>query len=79
MPYYIYKITSLDDFELVRHLELLQQFDSFRPAKTEARRLRGEQALAGVSYKVIFAESQLQAEQRLLEKREKPVLMEHEK
>ena len=79
MPYYLYKITSRDDFDLVRHLKLLQLFEGFKPAKTEARRLRAEQALAGVSYKVIFAENQLQAEETLLEKREKPILMEHER
>jgi len=38
-----------------------------------------EQPEDGVSYKVIFADNQLQAEESLQEKREKPVLMEHER
>ena len=79
MPYFLYTISDHDQFALIRDLELLQTFDAFKPAKTEARRLRAEQPLAGASYKVIFAESQLQAEERLLEKRDKPVLMEHER
>lgn len=79
MPYFIYKISSRDELDLIRHLELLQVCDAFRAAKDEARRLRQEQALDGVTYKVIFAGNQLEAEERLQEKREKPVLMEHER
>jgi hypothetical protein len=79
MPYFIYKISTRDDLELIRQLELLQVCDAFKAAKAEARRLRAEQPLDGVIYKVIFAGNQLEAEERLLEKREKPVLMEHER
>jgi hypothetical protein len=79
MPYYLYKITSHDRLELVRQLELLETYEAFRAAKTEAKRLRAEQPLEGVSYKVMFAESQLEAEEKLQEKREKPVLMEYER
>jgi len=79
MPYYLYKITSRDSFELVKQLELLETFEAFKAAKNEAKRLRAEAPLEGVSYKVMFAETQLAAEEKLLEKREKPVLMEYER
>jgi hypothetical protein len=79
MPYYLYKITAKDELELVKHLELLQVFEAFRPARVEAKRLRAEQGEGDFSYKVMFAENQLSAEEQLLEKREKPVLMEHER
>ncbi|MCP4472151.1 MAG: hypothetical protein GY815_15985 [Gammaproteobacteria bacterium] len=79
MPYYLYKITSRDSLELVKRLQLLEVHEVFRAAKNEARRLRAEQPLEGVRYKVMFAESRLTAEEKLLEKREKPVLMEYER
>ncbi len=79
MPYYLYKISSHDSLDLVKQLELLETYEAFKAAKTEAKRLRSEQPLQGASYKVMFAESQLMAEEKLLEKREKPVLMEYER
>lgn len=79
MPYYLYKISSRDSFNLVKDLELLKVFDAFRAAKTEAKKHRSEQADDGFIFKVMFAENQLSAEEQLLEKREKPVLMEHER
>lgn len=79
MPYYLFKISSRDSIDLVKDLELLEVFDAFRDAKTEAKKLRSEQAEDGFSYKVMFADNQLSAEEQLLEKREKPVLMEHER
>lgn len=79
MPYYLFKISSRDSIDLVKDLELLKVFDAFRDAKTEAKKLRSEQADDGFSYKVMFADNQLSAEEQLLEKREKPVLMEHER
>ena len=79
MPYYLFKITSSESFDLLKNLELLQVFDAFRDAKTEAKRLRSQQAEDGFSFKVMFADNQLSAEEQLLEKRDKPVLMEHER
>jgi len=79
MPYYLFKISPRDSIDLVKDLELLEVFDAFRDAKTEAKKLRSEQAEDGFSYKVMFADNQLSAEEQLLEKREKPVLMEHER
>lgn len=79
MPYYLFKISTNDTLDLVKDLELLHVFDVFRAAKTEAKRLRAEQPDDVASFKVMFADSQLSAEEQLLEKREKPVLMEHER
>ena len=79
MPYYLYKITSQDSLGLVKQLELLETCDAFKAAKNEAKRLRAEQPIEGVIYKVMFAENQLEAEEKLHEKREKPVLMEYER
>jgi len=79
MPYYLYKTASSDCLEMVKQLELLEVYDTFKSAKHEAKRLRAEQPLEGASYKLMFAETQLAAEERLLEKREKPVLMEYER
>ena len=79
MPYYLFKISAHDKLDLVKNLELLQAFDAFKTAKNETRNRRAEQPLDGVTYKVMFAENQLDAEERLLEKRDKPVLMEHER
>jgi hypothetical protein len=79
MPYYLFKISELDNHDLIKHLELLQVCDAFKPAQSEARKLRAEQSLDGVTYKVMFAANQLEAEEILLEKRAKPVLMEYER
>lgn len=79
MPYYLYKISSPDGLDLVKNLELLEVFEAFRDAKNSAKQLRSETADDGFSYKVMFAENQLSAEEQLLEKREQPVLMEHER
>ena len=79
MPYYLFKMSARDKLDLVKNLELLEVFDVFKAAKNEAKKLRTEQSLDGVTYKVMFAESQLDAEEKLLERRDKPVLMEHER
>ena len=79
MPYFVYKVITSDGLDLVRKLELLQVCEQFKAAKAEARRLRAEQPPDAATYKVIFAENALEAEERLQEKREKPVLMEHER
>jgi len=79
MPYFLYKISARDELDLVRNLELLAVFDAFKSAKNEAKKLRVDQPLDGVTYKVMFADNQLDAEEKLLEKRAKPVLMEHER
>ena len=79
MPYYLFKICSSDKLDLVKDLELLEVFDAFRDAKTRAKQLRAQQSGDGPDFKVMFADNQLSAEEQLLEKRDKPVLMEHER
>lgn len=79
MPYYLFKISTRDELQLIKQLELVQVHDTFKAAKTEARALRAEQQETDITFKVMFAKNQLAAEESLLERREKPVLMEHER
>jgi len=79
MPYFVYKITSQEGMRLVKNLELLNEFEKFKDAKKYARDLRSTNKDEQVDIKVFFAENQLLAEEQLLEHREKPVTMEHEK
>lgn len=79
MPYFLYKISSPDGLDLVKNLQLLETFDAFRDAKVRAKQIRAQNTADGFTYKVMFAENQLSAEEQLLEKREQPVLMEHER
>ncbi len=80
MPYYIYKISSQPGMSLVKNLDLLGQEASFKEAKHLARELREKlDGREDVTVKVMFADNQLSAEEQLLEHREKPITMEHEK
>lgn len=80
MPYYLYKICSSDGIGLVKNLELKEEFQKFKDAKRKARAFRAEsEPNSVIKYQVIFAESQLSAEEQLLEKRAKPVLMDYER
>jgi hypothetical protein len=68
MPYYLYRVTTVGQ---IRTLSPLGQFDAFKPASDDAKRLRRELDLApGEQVKVIFAENPLQAEEMLSEVRE---------
>ena len=80
MPYYVFKMSSPEGMELVKNLELISYFESFREAKNFAKTKRSEIAETDNSIvKVMFAENQLLAEEQLLVYREKPIVMEHEK
>jgi len=79
MPYYLFKISSPDGIDLVKNLQLLEVYDSFREAKKKTKILRQEEKTDEFSFKLMFAENQLSAEEQLLEKRVKPVLMEYER
>ena len=79
MPYYLFKISDSAPTDLVKKLELLDQFEQFRDAKHSAKQMRKESESDEYIFKVVFAENQLQAEELLMEKREKPVLMEYER
>ena len=79
MPYYIYKITS-GPTNLLKNLEKLEEYDTFKEAKNRARGMRAGMS-PGDDYtiKVMFANSELEAEENLMEKREAPILREWEK
>jgi hypothetical protein len=79
MPYYIYRITP-GPTDLTKSLEKLEQYDTFKAAKQRARSLRAD--MSGTDtfiIKVMFADNELEAEERLMEKREQPILREWEK
>ena len=73
-------MTSPEGMALVKNLELIDEFESFREAKDYARSKRAEQDTGDSAViKVMFADNQLQAEEQLMAYREKPIVMEHEK
>ena len=79
MPYYIYRIAAGEE-TAGKQLEYTSEHDNFKTAKQEVRSLRAaQQADDNVTYKVIFADNQPEAEQRLLEHREQPIVKEWEK
>lgn len=79
MPYFIYKITP-GPTAMIKHLELQTQFEVFNDAKAHARGLRAELGSESpISVKVIFAATALEAEEKLQESREAPILREWEK
>ncbi len=80
MPYYLFRSSSKDQVGLVKQLELIEVFDKFRDAKQQAKQLRAQSGADDAGeYRISFAANQLSAEEQLLEKREKPILMEHER
>ena len=79
MPYYIYKIIA-GPTNLLKTLEKIEQYDSFKEARQHARSLRvGMTDNDDYTVKVMFADSELEAEEKLMEKREQPILREWEK
>ncbi len=85
MPYYVFRMTSQAGMELVKNLELLDEFEHYKQAKSYVRGLRAaendlqENDAQGSIIKMMFADNQLLAEEQLMEHRDKPVVMEHEK
>jgi len=79
MPYYVYKVETAE-LAMLKQLDLIKTFEKFKEAKNFARDVRAEQAESDVAeIKVMFADNQLAAEEMLMEKRDKPIVMEHEK
>lgn len=79
MPYYIYRINQ-GPTAIVKNLDCVAEHDNYNEAKIHARTLRSEQPAGdNAQYKVMFAENKLQAEEQLMETREKPILREWEK
>lgn len=79
MPYYIYKV-SRGTTALIKQLEKLEEHAGYKDARNRARELRAAQETPDdPTIKVIFAASELEAEELLMEKREAPILREWEK
>jgi hypothetical protein len=67
MPYFVYKIIE----KPIRQLEMLEQHDAFREASNRAKQMRSElSGDANYTIKVIFAETELHAEDLLNQVRE---------
>jgi len=67
MPYFVYKIFE----KPIRHLEKLEHHEAYREASSRAKQLRGELAPdASCTIKVMFAETELHAEDLLNQVRE---------
>jgi hypothetical protein len=77
MPYYVFRIQS-GPTAIVKQLDLLQEFEVFKEAQDFAKQTRTE-ITDNSQVKVMFADNQLQAEEQLMEKRDKPILREWER
>ncbi len=79
MPYYVFKMQNAE-LAILKQLELIDEFEKFKDAKKFAREQRaalGEDS--DITIKMTLADNQLMAEEMLMEAREKPIVMEHEK
>ncbi len=79
MPYYVYKIIA-GPTAMFKNLDALSEFDAFKDAQQFAKEARTQIAATdNASIKVIFANNKLDAEEKLMEVREQPILREWEK
>ena len=79
MPYYVYKIMPSVG-NLVKNLELLENFENYKDAKQLVKQERIDQDADDQStFKVMFAETELEAEEKLMERREDTIVREWEK
>ena len=78
MPYFVYKIAP-GISNIVKNLEEMDNFEKFKEAKNFAKEQRQIDSASGNTYKVIFAENNLEAEEKLQEQREETILREWEK
>ncbi len=79
MPYYVYKIIP-GPTAMFKNLEVLHEFDAFKDAQQFAKDARTQLAATDTAnIKVIFADNKLDAEEKLMEVREQPILREWEK
>jgi len=77
--YFIYKVTQMPG-SIVKNLNKVERYDSYKAAKQQVKALRNEKPDDDLGlYKIIFAESELVAEEQLMEKREAPIIEEWEK
>lgn len=78
MPYFVYKIAP-GISKIVKNLEPLDEFEKFKEAKNFAKEKRQNDTEEGNTFKVIFAENSIDAEEKLQEQREETILREWEK
>ncbi|MCP4695284.1 MAG: hypothetical protein GY862_00340 [Gammaproteobacteria bacterium] len=79
MPYFIYKIAP-GAVPHIKHLEFQKEFVKYKEAQHFAKKMRAQQDADDKSkVKLIFAATPLEAEERLQEHREPPILKEWEK
>ena len=79
MPYFIYKITS-GSAGAIKNLECLDKYDEFKQAKKYIRDKRLDfESDNRIALKMIVAEDEFEAEQRLCAPRDAPILREWEK
>ena len=79
MPYFVYKIAP-GVSKIVKNIEPLESFEKFKDAKNFTKEKRQqENAEEGNTYKIIFAENSLDAEEKLQEQREETITREWEK
>lgn len=78
MPYFIFVVTSSESGR--KSAALVSQYEKFRDAKNEVKRLRSEKPLDDNQiYKINFSATEMEAEQALTETREEPIAKEWEK
>lgn len=79
MPYFLYKILPSVS-RLVKNIEQVGEYKIYKEAKQEAKKLRIEnEANKEVTYRIIFAENVIEAEERLQENRPETIVKEWEK
>lgn len=78
MPYFVFKIAP-GISKIVKNLEQMAEYEKFKEAKNFAKQQREQDSDSGNTYKVIFAENNLEAEEKLQEQREETILREWEK
>ena len=79
MPYFVFQITKGTDAR-VRDVQLLDQFEQYKQAKVFAREQRIALDVKNPGdVKIMFADDQEFAEQKLMEQRNAPILREWEK
>jgi hypothetical protein len=79
MPYFVFRIVQ-ETPDAQKQLEIQEVFDQYREAKSYVRSRRAEQIPGDTAtIKMVFAASEAEAESRLSEHREAPILREWEK
>jgi hypothetical protein len=77
MPYYIFNIQPAPA-PVNKELKLINEFEKFQDAKKELKNLRVNNTDPKTLFKTVLAENVLEAEEMLMETREKPFLAEWE-